>query len=74
MNPFGNPSPKAPKLEEFPEAMSGRTTSINVGNCVAAPFGCGKVITGFKDPLSQKEYAISGLCQGCQDSVFGEMV
>ena len=25
----------------------------------------------FKDSLSQREYQISGLCQVCQDSVFG---
>ncbi len=31
---------------------------------------CGGPITGFKDPLSVKEYHISGMCQSCQDSVF----
>lgn len=25
----------------------------------------------FKDPLSVKEFKISGMCQKCQDSVFG---
>ena len=25
----------------------------------------------FRDPLSKKEYGISGLCQTCQDEVFG---
>jgi hypothetical protein len=25
----------------------------------------------FRDPLSKKEYSISGMCQKCQDSVFG---
>lgn len=25
----------------------------------------------FKDELSKREYQISGLCQKCQDSVFG---
>lgn len=28
-------------------------------------------IQGFKDDLSRKEFTISGLCQECQDSVFG---
>lgn len=32
---------------------------------------CGKEIKGFKDPLSIKEYKISGMCQECQDSTFG---
>ena len=31
---------------------------------------CGKMIIGFKDLLSEKEYAISGMCQECQDSTF----
>lgn len=31
---------------------------------------CGKPIGTFKDPLSEKEYQISGMCQECQDSVF----
>jgi len=36
---------------------------------------CGKEVdprTEFRDPLSVKEFTISGLCQKCQDSVFGE--
>ena len=32
---------------------------------------CGEKITGFKDALSKKEYSISGMCQTCQDEVFG---
>lgn len=26
---------------------------------------------GFRNKISKKEYTISGLCQKCQDSVFG---
>ena len=26
----------------------------------------------FRDKLSEKEYTISGMCQECQDSVFGD--
>ena len=35
---------------------------------------CSKEIkeSDFKDALSRKEYSISGLCQSCQDKVFGE--
>lgn len=32
---------------------------------------CGKKVGSFKDELSQREYKISGFCQGCQDEVFG---
>lgn len=38
-------------------------------------YGCGKSInlqTEFTDELSVKEYAISGMCQNCQDGIFGE--
>ena len=32
---------------------------------------CGQSAVSFRDELSVKEYRISGLCQSCQDSVFG---
>lgn len=32
---------------------------------------CGGSAKNFKDQLSQKEYSISGLCQKCQDFIFG---
>ena len=32
---------------------------------------CKKPITGFRDALSEKEYRIFGMCQECQDRVFG---
>lgn len=28
-------------------------------------------ITTFKDELSLREYSISGVCQACQDDIFG---
>lgn len=42
--------------------------------CPPKPFGCAQPINmdDFKDDLSRKEYQISGLCQKCQDSVFGD--
>jgi len=27
---------------------------------------------GFRDALSRKEYQISGICQTCQDEIFGK--
>ena len=50
--------------EIFPEATENRRN----GKC---PF-CGNEINQeeFKDELSRKEFAISGLCQSCQDSFF----
>lgn len=32
---------------------------------------CGKPVGEFRDELSKREYSISGMCQACQDSVFG---
>lgn len=32
---------------------------------------CNKPVGEFRDELSKKEYKISGMCQVCQDSVFG---
>lgn len=34
---------------------------------------CGAIVdeTAFRDICSHEEYRISGLCQDCQDSVFG---
>jgi hypothetical protein len=42
---------------------------VEDGKC---PF-CQETINlkGFKDELSLKEYYISGLCQGCQNEIFG---
>jgi hypothetical protein len=35
---------------------------------------CNELIdeSSFRDELSEKEYTISGLCQTCQDEIFGE--
>jgi len=41
--------------------------SIHLGKC---PF-CKQDIGEFRDELSRKENKISGLCQGCQDNMFG---
>lgn len=32
---------------------------------------CGNDITDFRDSLSVREFNISGMCQACQDDVFG---
>lgn len=33
---------------------------------------CKNEIKGFRNALSKREYEISGLCQTCQDKVFGK--
>ncbi len=64
-------TPKAPAIESLLTSITGvdRVKSVETGTCVS----CGGDVlkTSFRDPLSFKEFTISGLCQPCQDSVFG---
>jgi len=68
---MATPTTKSPGMAALLERLSGRTSAITADVCVAAPVGCGGPATEFRDALSTKEYRISGLCQGCQDAVFG---
>jgi len=68
---MAEPTKKAPAIEGFLEGMAGRTTAIRGNRCVRSPFGCGGPANEFRDSLSVREYQISGLCQACQDRVFG---
>lgn len=54
------------------KTLEARPSAIKAAKCVPAPIGCGQPITGWRDSLSAQEYIISGLCQNCQDSVFGD--
>jgi hypothetical protein len=51
--------------DELARVMFGRERHGDV--CVT----CGGEVGEFRDALSRKEYGISGMCQKCQDSVFG---
>lgn len=57
-------------LDDFAKRAFGRTVteSKEKNICVI----CGKPADKFRDPLSAKEHSISGLCQACQDGVFGK--
>jgi hypothetical protein len=48
-----------------------RVTCISEGICVTCDEARGLVATSFRDDISRKEYSISGMCQSCQDEVFG---
>lgn len=61
------PSDKSPEITKFLEDFFGRSTAIESDTCVT----CGLPVTAFRNELSVKEYQISGMCQSCQDSVFG---
>lgn len=52
--------------------LGGYVDRTEEGKC-ALP-NCGKVIhpnTEFRDSGSRKEFSISGMCQACQDAMFG---
>ena len=67
------PSEKSPEMTEacdsFASSLFGRTRTGSIGEqkCVS----CGGYATEFRNELSKREYKISGLCQKCQDAVFG---
>ena len=44
-----------------------RVETIHKDICVM----CKKEANNFKDELSKKEYRISGMCQKCQNNIFG---
>lgn len=56
-------------LDTTAQAVFGMTTkeALEKGICVK----CKEKTEEFNDPLSEKEYKLSALCQGCQDEFFG---
>jgi len=65
-----NPTPKAPAIDNLLTKLNGISRQDAARQRVCAT--CRKPVTGFKDALSVKEYRISGMCQTCQDQMFGE--
>ena len=65
------PTPKHPAIDRLITELTGidRVSAIMDHACPT----CGDPvdIEKFKDELSKNEYRISGMCQKCQDSVFG---
>ena len=55
--------------DSLAENISGQTLTKSQSKVVCA--FCLQPAVNFKDALSAKEYTISGLCQTCQDEVFG---
>lgn len=70
---MAEPTKKSEEIEQALKSLSGvdRREVIRSNKCQPSPIGCGGDATEFKDELSKKEYTISGLCQKCQDKVFG---
>ncbi len=66
---MAKPSYKSEDMERTVDRLLGvnRRETIEADQCTTCP---GKA-KDFRDDLSRKEYTISGMCQACQDSVFG---
>ena len=70
---MAEPTQKHPAINQVINNITGgdREAQIRADVCVPPPIGCGKPATTFRDALSAREYRISGLCQACQDKIFG---
>jgi hypothetical protein len=65
-------TPMSEKTQEMKDAIEslfpGTAKAIAEHRCPL----CSNPIGGFRDRLSEREYEISGMCQGCQDRIFRE--
>lgn len=63
------PTIKSPGMEATLENLFGknRVETINENRCMS----CNGSADNFRDALSMREYSISGLCQKCQDEIWG---
>ena len=62
-------TPKSEGITDLMEAITGKPRTE--GECVFDSDGDGQHSMVFVDELSKREYEISGMCQTCQDGVFG---
>ena len=60
---------KNPSIDKVLTQLMGknRLDTVRENLCMT----CDGYAIEFKDKISEKEYTISGMCQDCQDSVFG---
>jgi len=65
------PSSKNSAIDKFifDETGIDRVATIREDKCVSCKTSIHKVENAFRDDLSLQEYAISGLCQTCQDAI-----
>jgi hypothetical protein len=70
---MAQPADKSEAVETFINQAFNvdRAGSVEKNVCISKPIGCGGAADKFNDALSAKEYTISGLCQSCQDKIFG---
>jgi hypothetical protein len=63
------PTQKSPAIDAFISSVAGRDRGATIRSNVC--IFCGQPVTNFRNDISRREYAISGLCQKCQDETFG---
>ena len=66
------PTNKSNPIDSMLSSIFGvdRVKTISEAFCVSCDSE-GNNAASFRDDISRKEYAISGMCQSCQDDVFG---
>jgi len=64
-------SKKSPAIDSILEAITGRNRMESILTLTCATCGNDAQNHAFRDVLSWKEFNISGMCQKCQDEVFG---
>ncbi|MCI0564996.1 MAG: hypothetical protein MN733_41555 [Nitrososphaera sp.] len=64
---------KTPEMQAFLNAFTRSVYGRERSKCIkeAVCVTCGGPAKNFRDPLSHKEFEISGMCQKCQNEVFG---
>ncbi len=65
-NKYKYGDPRNRRFTQIASELIGGHNYLGAGRCPT----CGGEIVGFKDELSLKEFAISGMCQSCQDGIF----
>tara|TARA_R110000744_G_scaffold288792_2_gene399770 strand:+ start:474 stop:686 length:213 start_codon:yes stop_codon:yes gene_type:complete len=65
------PTNKSSEIDSFITSIMGkdRVQTIREGDCMTC--NNERIEDNFRDEGSEREYQISGMCQECQDNVFG---
>ena len=65
------PSIKSENIDELFKNLYGVDRKTSIVNCTCVSCDSKVSKEGFRDEVSLREFHISGLCQVCQDKVFG---
>jgi len=71
---MAKPISRAKRINDIRATLAGvddPDKAIRENRCQPPPVGCGGPAMVFRDPLSAREYRITGMCQKCQDEFFG---